>query len=325
MKSTSARSPASRTRQLHVGSIGVALALSLCVSLTSLAGSETGSRSPDYSKFGSEWIGNISGNPLPFTGSDSDLRIDFSPKLSDVVHENYIRLPIEATYSFTDKREGTLGYTPYLETPFKSGAENSDSKGVVTFGFKQRLEDVGSSRTSLAAGLFAKIPLEEVPVANPRASFDEYTPFITVAHRIGDRGRWLSFSTLRYHSVGKDRRQEVDPSQVFRKPNSLGVVQMGLIYQPRGPYRYGLAFEYKTDRFDGGNDDGLKVIPSVTWFTDERTPFIRSIAGFFEFSLELDYVFSEIREEEGGSDLGVSLKTRWRLYKKRPRPENEVL
>jgi hypothetical protein len=179
-------------------------------------------------------------------------------------------------------------------------------------------------RLSLAAGLDAQIPLEEIPTPVLRNSYDQYMSYLTAAYQLDERARWLAYSTVQYLWVGKDRRENRTPVPA---PNSLTVFQPGIIYQPQGEFRYGLSLEYKTDRHDGGNDDGLKLIPNITWFPPEGTPFFRRLAGHFELSLDLEYAFSEIEEEEweDESKFGVNLSVRWRVFKSKPDPAETVL
>ncbi|WP_309023292.1 hypothetical protein [Pelagicoccus sp. SDUM812002] len=275
---------------------------------------------PEEKKIGYQFVDSISKTPLPFTGKDSDFSIDINPKLGDIIHESYIRLPMELEYGFTDKREGMIGIIPYFLNPFDSEPVSSD--GYLTFGLKQRLDDMMDGRFSLAAGFSAQIPLEEIPSPVLRSSYDQYMPYITAAYRLDEDARWLAYSTVQYQWVGKDRRDNKTPVDA---PNSLVMFQPGIIYQPHGEFRYGLSVEYKTDRFDGGRDDGVKIIPNITWFPPEGTPYFRRLAGHFELSLDLEYALSEIKEEEEGSDIGVGLSVRWRFYKSRPQPEESVL
>lgn len=275
---------------------------------------------PEEKKIGSGFIDTISKAPLPFTGRDSDFSIDIKPKLGDIAHERYIRLPMQLEYSFTNKREGKIGIIPYFSNPFDSAPQSSD--GYLTLGLKQRLDDMLDGRFFVAAGFDAKIPLEEIPSPVLRNSYDQYMPYVTAAYQLDDDARWLTYSTVQYQWVGKDRREIRTPAEA---PNSLAIFQPGIIYQPHGEFRYGLSLEYKTDRFDGGSDDGLKVIPNITWFPTEDTPFFRRLVGHFELSLDLEYALSEIEEEEYGSDFGVGLSVRWRFVKSKPPAEESVL
>lgn len=275
---------------------------------------------PEHEKIGYNLLESVSKAPLPFTGEDTDFSIDIKPKLSDFLHESYVRLPIEFEYSFTNKREGTIGLIPYLPNPFDSDAVSSD--GYFTFGLKQRIDDMLDGRFSLAAGFDGKIPLEEIPSPLLRESYDQYMPYLTAAYALDRRNRWLAYSTFQYSWVGKDRRENRTPVD---DPPSLAIFQPGIIYQPQGEFRYGLSFEYKTDRLDGGSDDGLKIVPSVTWFPPEGTPYFRRLVGHFEITLDLEYDLSQIEEEEYGSDFGVGLSVRWRLNRAKPPPEESVL
>lgn len=275
---------------------------------------------PDEKKIGYGFIDTISKAPLPFTGRDSDFSIDIKPKLGDIVHERYIRLPMELEYSFTNKREGKIGIIPYFANPFDS--DPLSSNGYLTLGLKQRVDNALDGDFSMAVGFDAKLPLEEIPSPVLRSSYDQYMPYLTAAYQLDEDARWLAFSTVQYQWVGKDRRENRTPVDA---PNSLAIFQPGIIYQPHGEFRYGLSFEYKTDRFDGGSDDGLKIIPNITWFPPEETPFFRRLLGHFELSLDLEYALSEIEEEEYGSDFGVGLSIRWRFSKTKPDPEESVL
>lgn len=274
---------------------------------------------PESGKFGHSFLNKLADTPLPFTGDDSDLSIDIRPKLGDIIHEPYIRLPIELTYSFTNKREGSFGIIPFFKNPMDS--EPLSSNGYVTFGVKQRLDNFIDNRLSLAFGADVRIPLEEIPNALPRYSYDSYMPYLTAAYELDKKQKWLAFATIQHQIVGEDRRDRLitEPD-----PLSLAVIRPGLIYQPGGEYRYSLQVEYKTDRVDGGSDEGIKVIPGVTWFPPPDTPFFRSIAGHFELTLDVEFALAEIEEEEIGGDIGVNLGVRWRLYPKKPVPGESV-
>lgn len=275
---------------------------------------------PDYKgKLGSDFLDMMANAPLPFTGEDSELSIDIRPKFGDMIHEPYIRLPIELNYGFTRKREGHIGFIPFFNNPFDSEPESS--LGYFVFGLKQRINNLANERMDLAVGFDARMPFEEIPSDLLRDNFDIYKPFVTAAYRLDNERQWLAFSSFEYHFVGDDNR---NAETANTEPPSLAVFRPGIIYQPAGEYRYSIQLEYKTDRIDSGEDDGFKIIPGITWFPPPDTPVFRSIAGHFELALNLEYALSEIEEEEPGSDLGVSLNVRWRLYPKKPAPEDSV-
>ncbi|MDQ8201553.1 hypothetical protein [Pelagicoccus sp. SDUM812003] len=297
------------------------LSIVLCCGATScLAWQSLAEDWPEEKKIGYRFLDTVSKAPLPFTGKDSDFSIDINPKLGDVAHERYIRLPVELEYSFTNKREGKIGIIPYFSNPLDDDPVSSD--GYLTLGLKQRVDNMLEGRFFLAAGLDVQIPLEEIPSPLLRSSYDQYMAYLTGAYKLDEEDRWLAYSTIQYQWVGEDRRDNKTPVDT---PNSLAIFQPGVIYQPHGEFRYGLSLEYKTDRLDGGNDDGVKIIPNITWFPPEDTPFFRRLAGHFELSLDLEYALSEIDEEEYGSDFGINLNVRWRFFKTKPEPEESVL
>lgn len=275
---------------------------------------------PEREKFGYDFASRLADTPLPFTNDDSALSVDLQPKLEDFLNEPYVRLPIEITYSSTAKREINLGFIPYFENPFSGDPESSD--GYLTFGVKQRGNDNPEEGFNFAAGLDARIPLEEIPTDSVRESFDSYIPYLTTAYRLDDESKWLAFTTVQYHIVGSDRRHIKDP---ISRPRDLLSLEPGVIYQPGDTLRYSIRLAYRTDRLDGGADSGLRVLPSVTWYPTSNTPFFRRIAGHFALSLEFEYVLSKLEEHEEDDTFGVSLQVRWRFLERKPSMEDNVL
>lgn len=274
----------------------------------------------DPSPWGSTIIDKIENTNLPFIGEDSEFHIELNPKIGDFLDEDYFRFPMRAEYNFTSTFQAYVGHTPFLENPFASDPKNS--LGYFRFGAKKRIDALERNRLAMAVGLDARLPLESIPTDWIRDNYDTYSPFFVAAYEIDRNGEWTVFSNLRYDALDKSNPEIENP---IVHPRSLATVTLGGVHHPYGDFRYALRLLYQTDRFDGGNSDGVKVLPSVTWYTREDTPFFRNIVGNFEITFELEYALEKLPEQWDESDLGVSLDLRWRLHRKIDKAKNDLM
>ncbi|MBC2606134.1 hypothetical protein [Pelagicoccus albus] len=287
-----------------------------CALLCSASSLRAGENSP----FGTDFIQTFSGTELPFTQNNSELNIEIRPKIGDLLDEPFIRLPIELEYGFTPKLEGSIGVIPFLENPFHGDRASSD--GYFTFGLKQRIDALENDRLAVSVGLNGRLPLDTIPSDWQRDQYDSYTPFFVAAYEIDKSGEWTVFSNVAYELLDKDNNQM---PYLIEAPNSLARFTTGFIHHPPGDLRYGLRFLYITEDFDGGTNDGLKIIPSITWYPPDDTWFFRSIAGHFELTLDVEYAMEKLPEQAEESDIGINFKVRWNLLRKNERAKEAVI
>ncbi|MEM9159363.1 MAG: hypothetical protein AAGB46_09965 [Verrucomicrobiota bacterium] len=256
-----------------------------------------------------EFFDTLFNTELPFTSEESDWQLHLSPKFKDIIDEPFIRFPMEMRYGFSPYTEGSIGYTPFIGNPFDS--DPIDSSGYLDLGFKHRAPTFINDSWELAYGLSARLPVDEIPTDSVRDNFARYQPYAVVSHRFHSKEPWNWYLNLSYDQIDRDpfRLARRDP-----KPNSLVITRPGIIFGPKGEWRYSLEYEYKTDRFDGGESNGHALIPGVTWFPDhEKRQF--PIPGEFDLGLTLRYNIQQLPEDNHRSDLRVSLRVRWRFSK----------
>ena len=246
---------------------------------------------------------------LPFTNPDSAWEFSIHPKFSDVVDEDFIRLPYDFRYGFTEKREGLIGHTPYFNNPFASNADSS--LGYLNLGIKQRIDSFGD-QWQVAVGAKAKLPMEDIP-SDPwdiRADFAQYEPYIVIGHQDHPLSRWQQVLNVSYRWVD-DSPFGVD-TQVTEIPHSLLTLRPGLIYKPPGEWRYSLEFQYVTERLDGGKNDAYMIVPGVTWFPN-RIDHSIPVPGDFEVGLTIGFAFEQLPEDRDSSEIKAAVRVRWRL------------
>lgn len=294
----------------------IALLIAVIAAGKSVAQERNGGGSP----FGTTLIDKIENTTLPFIGDNSEFRIELNPKVGDLFDEKYFRFPMRAEYNFTSKFQAYVGYTPFLENPFRSEPENS--LGYFRYGLKKRIDALENDRLAIAVGLDTRLPLESIPTDWIRDNYDTYSPFLVAAYEVDRNGEWTAFTDLRYDSLDKSNPEiEYLPEH----PRSLASVTIGGVHHPYGDFRYALRLLYLTDRFDGGDSDGIKLLPSITWYTKDDTPFFRNIVGNFEITFELEYAVQKLPEQWDESDLGVSLDLRWRLQRKVEKAKHDLM
>lgn len=270
--------------------------------------------------FGHNLANTFENTNLPFIGPDSEFRIDLNPKIGDLLDDPYFRFPIRGEYSFTPTFEGHLGYTPFLNNPFASDPKNS--LGYLKYGAKKRIDALHRDRLAIALGFDVRLPLETIPTEWIRDNYDTYSPYVVAAYEIDQNGEWTIFTNVRYDILD---RSSPELSEPIDPPNSLSSITFGGVHHPSGDFRYALRALYQTDRYDGGTSDGLKLIPSVTWYTRDNSPFFRNIAGNFEITVELEYALKKLPEQHLESDLGVSIDLKWRFHRKIIPAKNDLM
>lgn len=247
---------------------------------------------------------------LPFTNPDSAWEFSVNPKFSDIDDDPYIRLPYEFRYGFTEKREGMIGHTPYIANPFSSSPDGSI--GTLDLGVKQRVDSFFNEQIQLALGFKAALPMKEIPT-DPweiRTNYARYEPYMVFTRQKYPLSRWQQVLNISYQWI--DESPFGVDTNVPMRPESLFTLRPGLIYKPPGEWRYSLELEYVTERLDGGSGDAFTIVPGVTWFPN-RIDRSLPVPGDFDIGLRLGYVLEHLPENEGASDIRVSVRLRWRL------------
>lgn len=248
---------------------------------------------------------------LPFIGAESVWEFDFSPKFGDLRDDPGVRLPLEATYGFSETFEMHIGYTPYFANPIDSEPDWSD--GYVLFGFKKRLVKFLDEKWDFAYGVDVKEPLDLIPDDYIRANYTIYRPYAVFSKRLGETERWRAYWNLNYDQVGDHVHSSNAPGNA---PDSVFGLQQGIIFTPKGEWRYSVELEYATTRLDGLKDDQWIIKPGVTWFPTENRREAWIIPGDYSIGLKFGFALDYLEENKDRSDIRVGVRFRWRLKAK---------
>lgn len=257
------------------------------------------------------YFDNLFSTELPFIGPNTVWEFDINPKFGDIVEDPYIRMPVEATYGFSDSMEASVGYIPYLSNPAKSPSEYSD--GYLTLGFKKRFAHLFGEKWDFAVGATARKPMDDIPDDYVRANHTIIRPFAVISKRLGDTERWTAYLNANYDLVGDYVHRD---EEHVAQPDSLFSLQPGIIFKPGGEWRYSLELEFATTRFDGDEDDQWIIEPGVTWFPSEERRQAWFIPGDYSVGLTLGIGLDQLNENEDRSDMRIGIRLRWRLRAK---------
>ncbi|MCH6258144.1 transporter [Puniceicoccaceae bacterium K14] len=257
------------------------------------------------------YFDNLFATELPFIGPNTVWEFDISPKFGDVIDDPYIRLPLEATYGFSETLEASLGYTPYLENPFDSDPVHSD--GYLSLGFKKRFAELFGEKSNLAVGASVREPLDDIPEQNIRANYLLFRPFVVYSLQLGDTDRWTAYWNVNYDLIGDHIDDTPPPGRV---PDSLFSLKQGVIYKIEGEWRCSLELEYQTTRMDGEEDDQWVIRPGVTWFPSEKRREAWFIPGDYSVGVTFGIALDQLNEHRDRSDFRTSVRFRWRFRAK---------
>lgn len=265
---------------------------------------------------------------LPGRQTEGQLSLSLSPKFSDVIREEFIRLPVEITYDFSNWFQVFSEVGTYFGNPFDSGHDS----GVYNWrlGGKYSWTDVAGSGFNVAIGGKADMPLSDPP-PELTDGFARYEPYVSISRRLDRHPEWLVYLNLAYQIVD-DTPFRADP--VSPQPSDQQFLRPGAIYYPGGRFRYSVELEYRTNVLDFRNDyvpvdsipdplpensryanwvlaseDVHELIarPAITWFPTRKIREGLIIPGNWEIGVRLEVPVVE----ETGEDFGISVRFRW--------------
>lgn len=265
---------------------------------------------------------------LPGQYKKGEWDLSLQPKMSDFIHDDYVRFLTGIRYSFSNYFDAHARLGTYFMNPVGDG--NGVGLFQVQFGGRYTWFNFPGKQNNMAIGIDTELPVSDPPLELT----DRYArtrPYITVSHQVNSHATWVMYLNSMFEVV-HDSPSTDDP--VSPRPRDRLFLRPGLIYYPGGSFRYSLELEYRTNalHFRGSNrapegytgppDNAfrpenwilayedvheLMIEPGITWFPAKEIRDGLWLPGQWDLGVRLEIPLVE----ETGEDIGISLRFRW--------------
>lgn len=240
---------------------------------------------------------------LPGVLEERNMTLHFSPKFSDLRDNEFMRLPVELRYGYSDKLELRGGLVPFTPNPINRGRDHRWGPGEATLGGRYDLGKL-SFFDDTTLGLDTRVPLGKPPIELN----DHYThvkPFVSAARQLET---WPD--TTFYANVSYDRSVELTdrappPPEVMRR--NIIEVAPGLLFRPS---ELGYFAEYRWRHITEPNEWHLahEVHFGAIW----DVPLSRSRSWNLPGKWQVELGYKITHEEGRDRDHGIAARVNWR-------------
>ena len=265
---------------------------------------------------------------LPSRQARGRWSLRLSPKFSDFLKKEHVRVPVRVSYDFSNWFEAFTDVGTYFSNPF----DNGGSSGFYNWrlGAKYSWVGVAGSDYSVAIGAQADMPFSDPPL-ELKDGYARYEPYLSISKHLPQHQKWLVYLNLAYEFVN---RTPFQAKSISPQPRDRQFIRPGAIYYPGGNFRYSVEVEYRTNILDFRNDytrvdripetlpeysryenwvlahrevHEVVVHPAITWFPTREVRDGLIIPGNWDLGIRLDLpIIEETRE-----DFGLSVRFRW--------------
>lgn len=236
---------------------------------------------------------------LPKTVEKFKAKVIVHPHFGDLLHRDYLRVPVGVRLGVTDRTE----ISPEVEGYFTHGLGKRGAGyglDLVRLGAKHQLEPWAATGIDTSIGFNSAFPVGRPPLSLTDG-FRHFSPYITFSRPWPGRPKLTPFL-----SVGTDLMWRSTVPGAFNKnqPHSDSMGASAGFFLDRGVFKYTLVTSYWTTALIGeGRRSFTSVNPSVLWQLPPALKF--QSKGMWIFGLGLKSNFGP-----DGTDLGVSAKLR---------------
>lgn len=236
---------------------------------------------------------------LPKTVEKFKARLIVHPHFGDLLHRDYLRVPVGVRMGVSDQTEVSAEVEGYLTHGLK---QHSAGYGLdsLRLGLKHQLPKFGADGVDTSLGLNTSMPVGRPP-------FDLVDGFVHISPYVTFSKRWPGMSRLTpFVTLGTDWMSKSTVPGTFAKnqPHSDSMGTSFGFFLDRDRFKYTTVFSYWTTALIGhGNDHFVSINPSVLWQLPPALKF--NAKGNWIFGLGFKANFGP-----DGTDFGVSAKLR---------------
>ncbi len=236
---------------------------------------------------------------LPKTVEKFKAKVIVHPHFGDLLHRDYLRVPVGVRFGLSDRTEISPEVESYLTHGLK---KKGDGYGfdLVRLGVKHQLRKTDEAGIDTSVGLNTSFPVGRPP-PSLTDGYNHFSPYVTFSRR------WDSHPTVTpFVSLGTDLMWKSSVRGEFseNQPHSDSMGASGGFLYDRGVFKYTLVTSYWTTALIGhGNRTFTAVNPSVLWQLPPALKFHSKGAWIFGLGLKANF-------GPDGTDYGVSAKLR---------------
>ncbi len=206
---------------------------------------------------------------LPRFDPPGTFRLDFNPRVADLIRRDYIRVPTGVRWTVNDRLEFNVEVEAYATHGLDSDSSAGYGIGKVRFGARRLLSHWPKAGLETNVGLNLDFPVGSPP-ADLTDGLNRLSPFLVTQRRLDAHPKWTIFG-------GGNADFVADSSVPGRvdlntpRDDSLSV-NAGAIYD-LGQIKWTLQATYTNTWISAGDAHFLTIRPSVLWFVPRRFTF----------------------------------------------------
>lgn len=242
---------------------------------------------------------------VPTEKLPKQVHLSFEPKIGDILRRDYIRLPLELTYTPLKDLQYTSGITPIIPNPFKY--QKNFGFGMLSNELRYDWHPKHLYFETILFGSGIDIPLGKVPI-DLINGFTHIKPFVGLSKNLGSE-KWRLLIEVN-EDVAAKWNHSADDSRKFN------VLQYGpaIVFKPN-EFSYFAQFALKQYTKTPKSFTGHLVQVGTLWDIPSARTEKWGLPGKWELSVALDSETNEFQE----SKLGVNTRVRWKFDLKKPK------
>lgn len=296
-----------RTRRRGVGPLRLVLAAIGCVAIVARAQEEAKPGTP-VATDNDLRIRGVFNSVLPGTETKHALRLNFLPRIGDLVHRDYMRVPLNLRYGLSDDIELSGGVNGY----FSHGAGDVNffreaGLSQVHLGTKIHLGEILADGWDLSVGADWDRPVGSPPKEVTDA-MEHIAPFVSFSHPVHGSPHLRLFGSVTFDEV----TQMGFPGRIEKNKLTDDALEFSLgVLRQRGDITYTLETTVATTRVTADvAEETYAIRPGVVWVVPERYTFWAKGKWLLGASVRATY-------GPDGADVGAGLKLRINIDLKR--------
>jgi hypothetical protein len=224
---------------------------------------------------GNELISQLSGRirglfdvDLPRFDPPGTYRLQFNPRVGDLVRRDYLRVPVGIRWTIDPRFEINAEAESFFTHNHKAGSAGHGI-GELRFGARHLIPEWPRSTDRTSLGLNLEFPVGSPPL-DMTDGRNHVIPSLVIERRLPDRPRWTFFTGLSLDLVGDS---SVPGTRGLNTPSDDAVVLTGGAVYDLGQIKWTAQATYTTSALSGHDEHIFAVHPSVLWFVPRRFTF----------------------------------------------------
>lgn len=212
-------------------------------------------------------IGGLFDIDLPRFDPPGTFRLQFNPRVSDLVRRDYIRVPTGVRWTLNDRTEIFGEAEAYATHGLANNTSDGYGIGALRFGGRYLYRNLPWPGYDTSVGLNVDLPVGHPP-RDLTDGRNHYSPYFVTQRRLPNHPKWTVFSGLSLDFVQDSASVPVSLGRNSAKDHSIAL-NSGAIYD-LGQVKWTLQTTYSTTAIAGVDEHFFTIRPSVLWWVPKK-------------------------------------------------------